>query len=59
MLSLLDSINSSVTPGDLDCISISSDCIAEAFSHIKRGKSDESNLTSDHFLSTAPAVNSF
>ena len=56
---LLDSINSSVTPGDLDCISISSDCVAEAFSHIKCGKSDDSNLTSDHFLSAAPAVNSF
>ena len=56
---LLESINSSVTPCDIDCISISSDCVAEAFGHIKRGKSDDSNLTSDHFLSAAPAVTSF
>ena len=53
---LLVFINSSVTHSDIDCIS---DCVAEAFSHSKRGKSDDSNLPSDHFLSAAPAVTSF
>ena len=54
---LFHSINSSLTSSDLTHLSISYDCVSEAFRHIKRGKSD--NLASDHFISAAPAISSF
>ena len=56
---LFHSINSSLTSSDLTHLSISYDCVSEAFRHIKRGKSDNSDLASDLFISAAPAISSF
>ena len=41
---------------DLDRISVSEECVAEAFSHLKRGKADGTPLVSDLLIYALPAV---
>ena len=41
---------------DLKTVSILEEYIVDAFSHIKRGKSDGSALVSDHFIHVLPAI---
>lgn len=46
--SLLTNISQSLHADDLNSDSISVECVIEAFSYVKRGKSDGSSLLSDH-----------
>ena len=53
---LHSSLSASLSAGDLDQISVSVECIAVAFSHLKCGKSDGTSLLSDVLISALPAV---
>ena len=48
--------SSSFCSSDLDIVSISSNTILTALSHLKLGKSDGSGLSSDHWVHAAPAI---
>ena len=50
------SLLSSLSADDLKTVSISEECIVDAFSHIKHGKSDGSALVSDHLIHALPAI---
>ena len=49
-------LTSSLSAADLDLISVSIDCVVDAFSHLKSGKSDGTSLISDHLIHVLPAV---
>ena len=51
--SLLSNISQS---DDLHSVTISEECVINAFSHLKRGKSDGSLLLSDHLIHALPVV---
>ena len=53
---LLEVLSSSLCSSDLDVVSISSNTILTALSHLKLGKSDGSGLSSDHWVHAAPAI---
>ena len=48
--SLHSHISHSLQSDDLASVTISEECVIEAFSHLKRGKSDGSVLLSDHLI---------
>ena len=50
------SLSSSLSPSDLNVITVSEDCVDEAFSHLKRGKADGTPLPSDVLILALPAV---
>ena len=50
------SLSSSLSPSDLNVITVSEDCVDEAFSHLKRGKADGTPLPSDVLILVLPAV---
>ena len=54
--SLHSSLVSSLSADDLKAVSISEECVVDAFSHLKRGKSDGSTLMSDHLIHAQPAI---
>ena len=54
--SLHPSLLSSLSADDLKSVSISEECVVDAFSHLKRGKSDGSTLMSDHLIHALPAI---
>ena len=56
--SFLSDLSNSLSTSDLESISISEECVSEAFSHLKKGKSDGSLLVSDHLIYALPAVGS-
>jgi len=53
---LLDYIGTTVSSSDLSSLEISPDVVAEAFSHLKRNKSDGTSLSSNHFISASPVL---
>ena len=57
-MALLSDLSYSLSISDLEPISISEECVSEAFSHLKKGKSDGSLLVSDHLIPALPAVGS-
>ena len=54
--SLHFSLLSSLSADDLKAVSISEECVVNAFSHLKCGKSDGSTLTSHHLIHALPAI---
>ena len=44
----LIAISHSLRSGDLHSVTVSEECVIDAFSHLKRGKADGSSLLSDH-----------
>ena len=54
--SLHSSLLSSLSVDNLKAVSISEECVVDAFSHLKRGKSDGSTLMSDHLIHAQPAI---
>ena len=54
--SILASIPSSLSPDDLKSVSISEECVKEAFSHLKAGKADGSSMPSDQLIFALPAI---
>ena len=57
--SLLSHLSSSLSSTDIQSFSINEDCVLDAFSHLKHGKSDGSNLVSDHVIHALPVLSSF
>jgi len=53
---LLDYIGTTVSSSDLSSLEISPDVVSEAFSHLKRNKSDGTSLSSNHFISASPVL---
>ncbi len=52
-----DALHSSLlSADDLDLITVSEECVAEAFSHLKRGKADGTSLVSDLLIYALSAV---
>ena len=45
-----------LTKDESCCCSISSEVVLEAFEHLKKGKRDDSNLDSSHFILAAPVI---
>jgi len=48
----------SLSADDLKASAISVECVVEAFSHLKCGKSDSGSLSSDHLIYALPAISS-
>jgi len=48
----------SLSADDLKASAISVECVVEAFSHLKCGKSDSGSLISDHLIHALPAISS-
>ena len=56
--SLLSNASHSLQCDDLHSVTISEECVIDAFSHLKHGKSDGSLLLSDHLIHALPVVSS-
>ena len=56
--SLLSYLSSSLSSTEIQSFSINEECVLDAFSHLKRGKSDGSNLVSDHVIHALPVLTS-
>ena len=54
--SLRSSLLFSLSADDLKAVSISEECVVDAFSYLKLGKSDSSRLMSDHLIHAQPAI---
>ena len=56
--SLLSSLEKSLSSSEVESIFISEECVIEAFSHLKCGKSDGTALISNHLIHSLPAISS-
>ena len=54
--SLLASLSTSLSTVDLAGLSVSEECVNDAFAHLKGGKSDGTAIVSDHLIHALPAV---